>query len=170
MQRFVRSVRQRCRQQSYNPGGSEERVGFGFTADWRQALRGRRRETCLMLNESMFLFPCPGCGSALHIEMSGLEHTAPATVSCRLCRIPVSVPRFGNRVLISAGDLFQVFRAVDRQSGQVIALKSISRSRLRDRVIQKREDRASSKPRPPDGAWGVATLRKERRPAPALGM
>jgi nucleoside-diphosphate-sugar epimerase len=40
MQRFVRSVRQRCRQQSYNPGGSEERVGFGFTADWRQALRG----------------------------------------------------------------------------------------------------------------------------------
>jgi uncharacterized Fe-S cluster-containing radical SAM superfamily protein/tRNA A-37 threonylcarbamoyl transferase component Bud32 len=110
----------------------------------------------------MFLFPCPGCRSALHIEMSGLEHTAPATVSCRLCRIPVSVPRFGNRVLISAGDLFQVFRAVDRPSGQVIALKSISRSRLRDWVIQKREDRASSRPRPPDGALD-ATVEEEIR-------
>jgi len=40
LQRFLRSVRQRCRQQRYNPAGSEERVGFGFTADWRQALRG----------------------------------------------------------------------------------------------------------------------------------
>jgi len=114
-----------------------------------------------MLNEPTFFFPCPGCGSAVHIEMSQLENTDPATVSCCLCRTLVSVPRFGNRVLIADGDLFQVYRAVDRRSGQVVALKSIARSRLRDRLIQLLEERrlaagAHSRPRPPDGAWSVA--------------
>ena len=48
MQRFVRSVRQRSRRQRYDPARSEERVGFGFTADWRQALRGSnvKRASC----------------------------------------------------------------------------------------------------------------------------
>jgi hypothetical protein len=126
-----------------------------------------------MLNEPTFFFPCPGCGSAVHIEMLRLEDTDPATVSCGLCRMPVSVPRFGNRVPIADGDLFQVFRAVDRRSGQVVALKSIARTRLRDRLIRSLEGRAAapgggvnaerrpasgahSRPRPQDGVWGVA--------------
>jgi nucleoside-diphosphate-sugar epimerase len=44
IQRFLRSVAQRCRRQSYDPAGSEKRVGFGFTSDWRKALCGKAAE------------------------------------------------------------------------------------------------------------------------------
>jgi hypothetical protein len=97
-----------------------------------------------MLIESTFSFPCPGCESAVHIEMSQLANMDPATVPCSYCRIPISVPRFGNRELIADGDLSRVFRAMDRRSGQVVALKSIARSRLRDRLIRSLEERAAA--------------------------
>jgi nucleoside-diphosphate-sugar epimerase len=44
IQRFLRSVAQRCRRQSYDPDGSEKRVGFAFASDWRKALCGKAAE------------------------------------------------------------------------------------------------------------------------------
>jgi len=102
-----------------------------------------------MLNEPTFRFPCSGCGGALQIGLRQSEDTVPAAINCPLCGIPAAVPRFGNRVLIAAGDLFEMYRATDRQTGQVVALKSVTRSRLHEWVIQKLRAQAGNEPQPP---------------------
>jgi hypothetical protein len=99
-----------------------------------------------MLSASTYSFPCPRCGNPAHSGMPPLNETGPAMVCCPVCRTLVPVPRFGNREPIAAGDVAQIFRAVDRQLGRVVALKSFVRVRMRERASRNLGRRTTQEP------------------------